>query len=126
MCRPCSGARVLGGIIVLIEPDFHLALRRAPDVETACREACGELQEPTLVSLTELLGVLSARQWHERGVPIPAIGARLHPRYSVFSPVRSEYVDLVARAPLPGADGGADIVDPGTGTGVLAAVLARD
>lgn len=127
-------AGVLGGITVLLEPGIRLALRRAPDVSEACGEAYGELQEPTLVSLTELQGVLSAWQWHEQGVPVPALGARIHPRYSVFSPSRSEYVDLVARASLPGsvraaeeADsaGGVDVVDIGTGTGVLAAVLAR-
>jgi len=40
----------------------------------------------------------------------------------VFSPIRSEYVDLVADAPLPSSVLAFDI---GTGTGVLAAVLAR-
>ena len=47
-------AAVLGGIVVLIEPGLHLALRRAPDMADACREAYGDLDEPTLVSLTEL------------------------------------------------------------------------
>jgi methylase of polypeptide subunit release factors len=40
----------------------------------------------------------------------------------VFAPVRSEYVALVAEAPLPST---ALAFDIGTGTGVLAAVLAR-
>lgn len=118
-------SRLLGGVVVLLEPGHRLGLRRAPDVSVACREAYGELQEPTLVSLSELLGVLSARQWQERGVHIPALDARIHPRHSVFSPVRSEYVDLVAQAPMPEVDGGAVVFDLGTGTGVLAAVLAR-
>ncbi|MCL2635164.1 MAG: class I SAM-dependent methyltransferase, partial [Betaproteobacteria bacterium] len=48
---------------------------------------------------------------------------RIHPHYGVFSPVRGEYVDLVAEAPLP-ADG-ALAFDIGTGSGILAAVLAR-
>jgi methylase of polypeptide subunit release factors len=43
----------------------------------------------------------------------------------VFSPVRGEYVDLVARAPLPAAAKRHGAFDIGTGTGVLAAVLAR-
>lgn len=118
-------ARLLGGIVVLLEQDFRLDLRRAPDIAAACRDAYGELEGPTLVSLTELLGVLSAWQWHERGVHIPALDARIHPRYSVFSPSRSEYVDLVARTPLPDVPGGATMFELGTGTGVLAAVLAR-
>lgn len=118
-------ARLLGGVVVLLEPGHRLALRRAPDVSAACQEAYGELQEPTLISLSELLGVLSAHQWQEKGVWIPALDARIHPRHSVFSPVRSEYVDLVAQAPLPASEGGPVAFDLGTGTGVLAAVLAR-
>jgi methylase of polypeptide subunit release factors len=59
-------------------------------------------------------------------VEIPALGSapgnRIHPHYGVFSPVRGEYLDLVAAAPLPSTDLAFDI---GTGTGVLAAILAR-
>ena len=40
----------------------------------------------------------------------------------MFAPIRSEYVNLVAEAPLPSR---ALAFDIGTGTGVLAAVLAR-
>ena len=47
---------------------------------------------------------------------------RIHPHYGVFSPVRGEYLDLVAAAPLPSSELAFDI---GTGTGVIAAVLAR-
>jgi len=118
-------AELLGGIVVVIEPDLRLALRRAPDLAEACRQAYGELSEPAMVSLSELLGVLSAWQWQQRGVPVPALGALIHPRYGVFSPVRSEYVDLVAEAPLPTVRGELEAFDLGTGTGVLAAVLAR-
>ncbi|MDN5601557.1 MAG: methyltransferase [Dermabacteraceae bacterium] len=118
-------AGLLGAVVVLLEPGHRLDLRRAPDVAEACREAYGDSDEPILVSLPELLGVLSAHQWQLKGVPIPALDARIHARYGVFSPVRSEYVDLVADAPLPEVDGGAEVFDLGTGTGVLAAVLAR-
>ncbi|ATG50160.1 methyltransferase [Brachybacterium vulturis] len=118
-------ATLLGGVVVLLDPGHRLDLRRAPDVAEACREAYGELHEPMLVSLPELLGVLSAHQWQLTGVAIPALGERIHARYGVFSPVRSEYVDLVAEAPLPQIEGGAAAFDLGTGTGVLAAVLAR-
>lgn len=118
-------ARLLGGVVVLLEPGHRLDLRRAPDVAEACSAAYGESEEPRLVSLPELLGVLSAHQWQLNGVPIPALDARIHARYGVFSPVRSEYVDLVAEAPMPPVPGGAEAMDLGTGTGVLAAVLAR-
>jgi len=57
---------------------------------------------------------------------VPAAGGRIHPHYGVFAPVRSEYVDLVARAPLPDALQSTPLAfDIGTGTGVLAAVLAK-
>ena len=57
---------------------------------------------------------------------MPAVGLRIHPHYGVFAPIRSEYVDLVAKAPLPAAVASPSIAfDIGTGTGVLAAVLAR-
>ena len=54
---------------------------------------------------------------------IPALGERIHPWYGVFSPVRGEYVELVAQAPLP--PGARRAFDIGAGTGVLSCVLAR-
>jgi methylase of polypeptide subunit release factors len=77
-----------------------------------------------VASLRELLGVIGAHEWRKTGVDIPAIGNRIHPHYGVFAPIRSEYVKLVAEAPLPGRPLSAAF-DIGTGTGVLAAVLAR-
>ncbi|WMD09433.1 methyltransferase [Streptomyces sp. FXY-T5] len=120
-------ARVLGKLLVLLEEDHTLALRRAPDVRRACDEAYGPPSGggPVAVALTELLGVIGAREWREKGVAVPALGARIHPHYGVFAPTRSEYVDLVARAPLPCGGAVRTAFDLGTGTGVLAAVLAR-
>ncbi|WP_280263682.1 class I SAM-dependent methyltransferase [Nocardia wallacei] len=116
-------AEVLSRLVVVLDEDFALDLRRAPDVRQACAEAYGPAHGPMLVALTELLGVLGAHQWRVKGVEVPALGARVHPHYGVFAPVRGEYVDLVARAPLPPDT--ALAVDLGTGTGVLAALLAR-
>ncbi|MBD0421681.1 class I SAM-dependent methyltransferase [Streptomyces sp. NPDC052309] len=122
-------ARVLGRLLVLLEADYRLDLRRAPEVRQACTEAYGPPSAPMAVSLTELLGVIGAHQWRTKGVAVPALGARIHPHYGVFSPVRGEYVDLVAHAPLPTPAGRRagrrTAFDLGTGTGVLAAVLAR-
>ena len=122
-------ARVLSRLLVLLEAGCSLALRRAPDVRQACTEAYGPPRESVAVSLTELLGVIGAHQWRHKGVEVPALGDRIHPHYGVFSPVRGEYVDLVAQTPLPApADHGAGArtaFDLGTGTGVLAAVLAH-
>ncbi|MFI6528368.1 methyltransferase [Streptomyces uncialis] len=116
-------ARTLGGLLVLLGDDHALDLRRALDVRRACAEAYGPPTGPTVVSLTELLGVIGAHQWRRNGVEVAALGAHVHPHYGVFSPVRGEYVDLVARAPLPARTVRA--FDLGTGTGVLAALLAR-
>ncbi|WP_039802866.1 methyltransferase [Nocardia araoensis] len=116
-------AQVLGKLLVLLEDDYSLALRRAPDVRRACTEAYGAPHGRMVVALTELLGVLGAAQWREKGVHVPALGDRIHPHYGVFSPVRGEYVDLVASAPLPARAETA--FDLGTGTGVLAAILDR-
>ncbi|MFI6868852.1 methyltransferase [Nocardia sp. NPDC050406] len=116
-------ARILGRILVALEDDHSLALRRAPEVRESCREAYGPAHRTMLVALTELLGVIGAHQWRRQGVPIPCLNARIHPHYGVFSPVRGEYIDLVASAALP--ENARTAFDLGTGTGVLAAVLAR-
>ncbi|WP_280275003.1 class I SAM-dependent methyltransferase [Nocardia wallacei] len=116
-------ARLLSCLVVELGADYTLALRRAPDVSAACTAAYGRATGDRLVPLTELLGVLSAHQWRINGVEVPALGARIHPHYGVFAPTRNEYTDLVARAPVP--DGTRFAVDLGTGTGVLAALLAR-
>ncbi len=115
-------ARMLSMLLLPLEADYTIALRRAPDVRQACTEAYGIGGEASVVSLRELLGVIGAHEWRKKGVEIPALGARIHPHYGVFSPVRGEYVDLVAQAPLPPGELAFDI---GTGTGVLAAMLAR-
>ncbi|RII15935.1 Ribosomal protein L11 methyltransferase [Streptomyces sp. YIM 130001] len=121
--------RVLGKLLVLLDEDYVLGLRRAPDVRQACLEAYGPAQGPTVVSLRELQGVIGAHQWRTKGVDVPALGAHIHPHYGVFAPVRGEYVDLVAQAPLPAtirdSPTGSTAFDLGTGTGVLAAVLAE-
>lgn len=115
-------ARTLGQLLLPIEPGWQLPLGRAPDVAQACGEAWGTCDQAAVVPLREVLGVLGAWQWRLNGVEVPALGARIHPHYGVFSPVRGEYVDLVAAAPLPDTSLAFDI---GTGTGVLAAVLAQ-
>ncbi len=116
-------ARTLGALLIPVEGDYSIALRRAPDWRAACTEAWGPAGgEASVVALRELLGVVGAHEWRKKGVEVPALGGRIHPHYGVFSPVRGEYVDLVAQAPLPGTGLAFDI---GTGTGVLAAVLAR-
>ena len=119
-------ARILGMLLIPFEAGHVIPLRRAPDVRQACEEAYGPAVEPYVASLRELLGLIGAHEWRKKGVSIPALGGRIHPHYGVFSPVRGEYVALVADTPLPGILAGNSLAfDIGTGTGVLAAVLAR-
>jgi SAM-dependent methyltransferase len=115
-------ARTLGRLLVPLDHDYTVPLRRAPDMRQACTEVYSPAGEPSVTSLRELLGIAGAHEWRKRGVDVPALGGRIHPHYGVFSPTRGEYVDLVARAPLVSRSRAFDI---GTGTGVLAAVLAR-
>lgn len=119
-------ARCLGMLLIELDANYGVALRRAPDVQQACLHAYGPADGASVVSLRELMGVIGAHQWYLRGIEIPAVGGRIHPHYGVFTPTRAEYVDLVAQAPLPaGAGKGISAFDIGTGTGVLAAVLAK-
>ncbi|BDC39631.1 methyltransferase [Paraburkholderia terrae] len=116
-------ARTLGMLLIPLEGDYTIPLRRAPNVQQTCEEVYGPpSQEPSVVSLRELLGMIGAHEWRKKGVEIPALQERIHPYYGVFSPVRGEYVDLVARTPLPSVEKAFDI---GVGTGVLSAVLAK-
>ncbi|MBI5108759.1 MAG: class I SAM-dependent methyltransferase [Rhodocyclales bacterium] len=116
-------ARTLGMLLLPFDADFRIPLRRAPEASEACREAYGLAGEGFVASLRELQGLIGAHEWRRKGVPVAALDARIHPHYGVFAPVRGEYVDLVAKAPLPHPCRIA--YDIGTGTGVLAALLAR-
>ncbi len=115
-------ARTLGMLLIEIDADYTIPLRRAPDINLACNEAYGASVGPFIVSVREILGVIGAHEWRKTGVEIPSLGARIHPHYGVFSPVRGEYLNLIAEAPLPTKTLAFDI---GTGTGVIAALLAQ-
>lgn len=144
-------ARLLSLLLVPLDADYTVPLRRAPELAGACAEAYGaagsgaaptasapggSVPAGSVVALRVLLGVIGAHEWRRRGVDVPELDVhvpgepvrpgRIHPHYGVFSPVRGEYLELVATAPLP-ADAAAigRAVDVGTGTGVIAAILAH-
>lgn len=118
--------KLLGMLLVKLEPDYSIQLRRAPDVRQACMEAWGVSDgQASIVSLRSLLGLIGAHEWRKKGVSLaPLEGVRIYPHYGVFSPVRGEYLDLVASAPLPAAlQQSPYAFDIGVGTGVLSVVL---
>ncbi|GAA5229342.1 class I SAM-dependent methyltransferase [Arthrobacter cryoconiti] len=115
-------ARILGSLLVPLQPGPAVALRRAPAAQDALLAAFGDVAGPSAVSLQDVLGAIGAHEWHKNGVRVQALDAVIYPHYGTFAPIRNEYLDLVAQAPLPST---VLAVDVGTGTGVLAAILAR-
>ena len=115
-------ARVLGMLLIEVGENYKISLKRAPDFSQACLEAYGEFTSPFVVSIRELQGLVGAHEWRKKGVPIQAIGANIHPHYGVFSPIRGEYLALLAKAPLPSIELAFDI---GTGTGVISVLMAK-
>ena len=116
-------ARLLGLLLVRLESDNTIALRRAPAWEQAMLQVYGPSHSAMLVSYRELLGVVSAYEWRRKGVPLTDCDFRIHPHYGVFSPSRAEYLALLRQAPLP--DNCRCAFDIGTGTGVLSVLLAH-
>jgi SAM-dependent methyltransferase len=118
---------LLSRLLVVVEgPDFRPRLAGAPPLGTFGEQVWGPVSgRPLLVPLREWIGAVGAREWHKVGVSVPAVGGRIHPRYGVFAPTRGDYLDLfTGRARLTDLAGKVAF-DIGTGTGVLALILAR-
>lgn len=123
-------SRTLGMLLIQINPDHSIPLRRAQDVSQACLAVYGEVTEPYVMSLRDLLGFIGSLEWRKNGMALDAIkdlgDGRIHPHYGVFAPVRSEYIGLLEKAPLPELLSKQSVAfDIGTGTGILAAILAK-
>lgn len=120
-------SQLLSRLLLELDANYVSQLRRAPDVCAACIAAFGQLDKATdvscLLSFRDLQGALGAAGWREKGVPIDSLGLSIFPHYGVFAPTRHEYVQLLLDAPLPDA---CDVAyDIGTGTGLLAIILAQ-
>jgi methylase of polypeptide subunit release factors len=120
-------SRILSRLLLELDANYVSQLRRAPDVSAACTAAFGPLDkamdESCVLSFRDLQGALGAAGWREKGVPIDSLGLSVFPHYGVFAPTRHEYVQLLLDAPLPESH---DVAyDIGTGTGLLAIILAQ-
>ena len=123
-------SRTLGMLLIQVNPDHTIPLRRAPDVSQACLAVYGAVTEPYVMSLRDLLGFIGSLEWRKNGMALDVLkdlgDGRIHPHYGVFAPVRYEYIGLLEKAPFPASINKQSLAfDIGTGTGVLAAVLAK-
>jgi SAM-dependent methyltransferase len=119
-------ARTLNSLLIPLDDDYTIPLPGAPDIRQACAEVYGPAKIASVTSLRALLGLIGAHEWRTKGIELPEAGGRIHPHFGVFAPIRREYVDLVSATPLPAVCASFSVAfDIGTGTGVLAAVLAR-
>jgi methylase of polypeptide subunit release factors len=124
-------AQLLSRLLIAVEKDLTIPLRRAPDVKMAITEAIAPPNDGFLLSLRELLGFIGAHEWRKKGVTIAALNDKIHVHYGLFSPARGEYLDLLQTAPLPSlfssplSSQQSRAFDIGTGTGVIAALLAH-
>ena len=119
-------ARTLGGLLIPLDEDYGIAFAACARYPTSLRGSYGPGKGTLGCPVRALLGVIGAHEWRTKGIEIAAIDGRIYPHYGVFAPIRREYVDLVATAPLPDLTLLSGLAfDIGTGTGVLAAVLAR-
>ena len=121
-------ARALGMLLIPFEAGARIPLRRAPEVAEVLAEAVAgtpdagiSLRRPSVMSLRELLGLVGAHEWRRKASPSPRSASASTLVRRVFADPR-RIPDLVARAPLPATTVAFDI---GTGTGVIAALLAR-
>ncbi len=119
--RQIGRANITNKILVELQ-NGECELSRSPALQEAVEGALGSKAPQTLVlSLRETLGMIGANEWRKKGVYIDALKANIHANYGVFSPVRGEYLNLINEARLTNAQVAWDI---GTGTGVIAAMLA--
>ncbi|HQN64326.1 MAG TPA: class I SAM-dependent methyltransferase [Methylophilus sp.] len=119
--RQIQRAGITGKILIELN-DGRCGLKRAPDVKEAVTQALDTVPASLVLSLRELLGMIGAYEWRKKGVTIDALQANIHAHFGVYSPLRGEYLQLVQQAPLHSVQTAFDI---GTGTGVIAAILAK-
>lgn len=120
-------SRLLGLLTIPVTTGGVVPLRRAPDIRAAWDEIGTTHPELAVVPFQDVLGAIGAHEWRKNGLHIEALEAKVHPHFGTFAPTRDEYLSLVAQTQLPASLLSASLpaVDIGTGTGVLAAILAK-
>src|SRR5207244_10003401 len=64
-------ARVLGMLVIEVDGDHRIRLRRAPELTAPFDEAWGPPDgQPSVVALREFLGLVGAHEWRKKGVEI--------------------------------------------------------
>jgi methylase of polypeptide subunit release factors len=118
---------LLGRLVVSLEgAAYRPDLDGAPALGDFGIQVWGPIGDrPLVVPMREWIGARGAREWYRTGVQVPVLRARVHPHYGVFAPIRGEYVNLVAEQADAVGMAGRTAFDIGTGTGVLAFLLAR-
>lgn len=120
--RQIGRANITNKLLIELH-DGECTLSRSPPLKATVEAVLGEPPpERLVVSLRETLGMIGAIEWQRKGVFVDALKANIHAAYGVFSPVRGEYLDLIHQASLNSPQVAWDI---GTGTGVIAAILAK-
>lgn len=104
---------VRGAIALAGAPELPMLAELYPDLERFA------LPYATVRRLVE------AQRVRSEGVHLPVLGSRLHPRWSVFVPRRTEHLELFAQWLRAYEGPKARAVDVGTGSGVLALLMAR-
>lgn len=121
--RQSQRTSLLNRLLVEVEPGYRLKLKKAPDIAAACEAAFLPLENTAFIPLRQILGATSAWEWRKKGLLVEGLSQPIHVHYGVFSPVRGEYLKLVRTTALPAGEIDT-AVDLGTGSGVIAALLA--